>query len=237
MAGCALTAYTKGQLPGWIATAAKKQGHLPPDIILGINDDKARDAMDAGRDFIFLDHAYFRRGWERGNFRAVRSEVHLTRILPRPADRLEKYGVTIEPWRRTGTEIIVIPPSERQQAVYRCAGWTDRMLQQLDAITERPVRVKWGKFSSLREWLADAWAVVTYASVAGVEATLMGVPVFGTPRCPSWPVCAGPIERIETPDYSEARHEWACSLAYASWHMDELNEVQWKDYQYGRCGS
>ena len=59
----------------------------------------------------------------------------------------------------------------------------------------------------------------------------MGVPVFSTPHCCSWPINAGPLEKIETPERPD-RHAWACSLAYASWHADELERIDFRNYQY-----
>ena len=64
-----------------------------------------------------------------------------------------------------------------------------------------------------------------------MEAALMGVPVFSTNLCCSWPVNAGSLEAIETPGYPE-RHGWASSLAYATWHADELSRIEFRDYQY-----
>lgn len=222
----------KHEIADVIRGSAKQRGGCPHPIIVGINDDKARDAIKAKEDFIYIDHAYFDRGWERGNFRAVRGEVHLNKIVDRPKDRLKKYGVLIEPWRKTGREIIIVPPSERQQALYENEHWLLKTESKLCQITDRPVVVKNQKTTKMRDFCIDAWAVVTYASVAGVEAALLGIPVFSTTRCPSWPINAGTLEQIETPEYSDARLEWACSLSYATWNVRETKLVKWKDYDY-----
>lgn len=211
---------------------AKKTGGCNLDIIVGIQDDRARDAIRSGKDFISIDHAYFDRGWDRGNFRAIRNDVHLTRIIPRPTDRLKRYSVTIEPWRKTGREIVIIPPSERQIALYGIPDWLIKTESKLCEITDRPVTVKNQKTTKMRDFCRDTWAVVTFASVAGVEAALMGIPVFATDRCPAWPVNAGSLDQIETPMYSDARLEWAASLSYATWSTRDLLQVRWKDYDY-----
>jgi hypothetical protein len=59
----------------------------------------------------------------------------------------------------------------------------------------------------------------------------MGVPVFVGERDPALPVSSGPLEKIESPEFPE-RHEWACSLAYASWNSQEIGQVDWIDYDY-----
>jgi hypothetical protein len=217
-----------------IRGSAKKFEGCPHRIIVGIPDDSARDAIKKKEDFIYIDHAYFKRGWHEGNFRAVRGEVHLTEIKPRPADRIKHLGVRIDPWRKNGREVIIIPPSDRQVALYDIPDWLIKTESRLCEITDRPVVVKNRKTTRLKDFCFDAWAVVTYASVAGVEAALLGIPVFSTTRCPSWPLNAGTLEQIETPQYSERRHDLACSLSYATWNVKDIYKVQWKNYDYSR---
>ena len=223
---------TRKQLAAACATICTEQGGTMPEAIFGIRDGKVKAAREAAREYVYFDHSYFRRGWNNGNFRAVRNDIHLTELLDRPDDRMKKFGVEIEPWRRTGTEIVIIPPSQFQLAVYPCADWLCNIETLLHQVTDRPVICKTGKMQSLREFCKDAWAVVTYASVAGVEAALMGIPVFSTPNCPSYPVNAGRIQDIENPRYVDYRAKLAAGLAYASWHWDEVKHIKWDNYRY-----
>lgn len=234
-----ISSYTKAVIPDWAREDARKQGGSIPETVFGIRDtypgstvNIAKDHLNGRKEWVYFDHSYFCRGWEKGNFRAVRNGLHLTELLDRPDDRLSRFKVEIEPWRRTGLEVVIIPPSAAQVNVYGCSDWLMRMQARLPEITDRPVVTKYGKENKLREFCSDAWAVVTYASVAGVEAALMGIPVFSTERCPSWPVNAGQIEDIETPEYSDARREWACSLSYASWNVEDMHKTKWTDYRY-----
>lgn len=223
----------KNAVIDWIRRDHMAQGVEHPPIVRGILDGKAKALM--GTDpWLYVDHAYFQRGYAKGNLRCIRSGFHLTEMLDRPKDRLKKFGVKIEPWRKKGQEIIIIPPSDAQKAIYENDDWLCSVETKLCEVTERPVRCKSGKLIDLREFCKDAWAVVTYASVAGVEASLMGLPVFSTEKCPSWPVNAGRLEDIETPNYSDAREEWAAGLTYATWNVNELRDVKWLDYHYER---
>lgn len=212
-----------------VARCASENGWSGP-VVFGLDNSEISRFVRDGSDFLYWDHSYFRRGWDKENFRLTRRWVHLTEIKPRPDDRMKKFGVTIEPWRRRGEKVVVIPPTDFQRRL-GCYHWTDKTVERLASITDRPVVVKKEK-GRLMEFLEDAWAVVTWGSVAGVEAALMGVPVFAEPTCPAYPVSAGPLEQIETPEYSERRHEWACSLAYASWNINELGKMRFKDYDY-----
>ncbi len=200
-------------------------------------DPRNRQFMRSGADYLYTDHAYFDRGWEKHNFRIIRSAHHLTHVLPRPDDRLKRWGVEIEPWRKSGRSIVVIPPSKYYEDLYGVRTWLDTTLATLKQLTDRPLYIKTTK-GRLRECLLEeqnAHAVVCCISVAGMEAALMGVSVFSTPHCCSWPVNAGSLATIETPEYPE-RHGWASSLAYASWHADELAQIDFRDYHYSLRG-
>jgi len=222
----------KRHICGMVADAAKKQGGKAPHLVQGLMGGQAKVMRGLSEPWIYFDHSYFNRGWHNGNFRACRDNAHITQILDRPTDRLEKFNVKILPWRKTGERIILIPPSPYQRDFYDDEDWVGRTLRRLAEITDRTVYVKSDKTKPMRDVLHDAWAVVTRASVAGMDAALAGVPVFSTPDCCSWGVNAGPLEKIETPDYSDARLEWASSLAYASWNRSELQSVKWADYNY-----
>jgi hypothetical protein len=226
----------KGTICDVIRGVAKRMpGPAMPNVITGIHNDETKNHIKAGNDFIYIDHAYFKRGWEKGNFRAIRKGVHLTKILDRPKDRLKRWEVKIEPWRKTGREIVIIPLSERQKALYDAHDWQIQVESRLCEITDRPVVAKNQKTTSMRDFCRDTWAVVTYASVAGVEAALMGIPVISTSQCPSWPVSGGTLEKIEIPEYPDNRAEWAASLTYATWNTRELLQIKWRGYDYENC--
>lgn len=232
--------FIKVSCAGWIMDAIGKQakrrglGPVTPRINMGLTNPVLDEWVRAGQDFIYLDHSYFRRGWANNMFRAVRNACHLAQCKPRPDDRLKRFGVQIEPWRRErGSKIVIIPTYAGHERIWpETREWAHNVEQKLRGLTDRPIVVKSQK-GDLRGYLADAWAVVCNQSVAGVEAALMGVPVFSTPRCCSWPV-SNPIERIENPEFPD-RHDWATGLSYASWHTDEIDEVDWIDYDYSLC--
>lgn len=219
------------ELPSHAVSIANRQKAHIPHPAYGLLDGVARALRGRGKEWIYFDHSYFKRGWANGNFRVIRNGFHLTEILDRSDDRLKKFGVEIEPWRKTGREIVIIPPSQAQTAMFENPSWLCDIEAKLARITDRPVTCKSSKQTPLRDYLSDAWAVVTFASVAGVEAALMGVPVFSTDQCPSWPI-SGSLDNIESPNYADNRREWASSLCYASWNWEEMPQIKWDDYRY-----
>ena len=223
----------RNQLVNWVTQYQTMDcGRLP--VLVGLRDDRNIKWVRDGVEFLYGDHAYFDRGWDKNHFRLIRNGHHLAEVLPRPDDRLKRWDVQIEPWRKGGRTIVLIPPSPYYVDIYGIpADWVEQTVAKLKQHTDRPLMVKSGK-GRLRECLLeeqDAYAVVCAISVAGMEAALMGVPVFSEPRCCSYPVSSGAIEDIEHPEYPE-RFAWACSLAYASWGVEELESIDFRDYHY-----
>jgi hypothetical protein len=183
-----------------------------------------------GTDFLYVDHAYFKRGWEKGNFRLVRGAVHLTRIVPGPTDRLKQFGV-IHPYRKGGDKLVVLNTARVFADQFKMDGITDRIIKELQRHTDRDIVVRLkGDRTPMWQALEGAHAVVSLCTVAGVEAAMLGYPVFSIPQCPTWPINAGELKDIESPTYHD-RYEWANSLAWATWNKDEIKTIDFKGYQ------
>lgn len=183
-----------------------------------------------GKDFLYVDHAYFQRG--DSTFRLIRGDIHLTHIIDRPRDRLKRrWNVQMRDWRRNGSRVIVIPPSEWIDKLFKQPRWLEQRLSALRRNTDRPIYVKSNKLEPLEPLLEDAWAVVTFCSTAGLQAALAGVPVFAGPQCVCYPVSAGSVSKIEAPELKD-REPWLAGLAYATWSIDEIDRINWDDYNY-----
>ena len=172
------------------------------------------------RQFVFLDHAYFRRGYDNGNARVCVNGVHQNQLLNVPDDRKRVWGVEGLPWRK-GREVLVIVPSER---VCRFLGvsssWAKEAAQKLTQYTSRPIRMK-AKGSGLIGELKDCHAIVSLASVADVEAVKYGIPAFTSEWSPAAPVAQRDFKNIESPIYPD-REMWLRTLAYSTWNISEL---------------
>lgn len=227
----------KASVHNWIMQEIAKQAKARgirhhTNVVTGLMGLQPAQWTAEGRDWYYIDHSYFKRGWHNGHIRVIRNGCHLNLCKPRPDDRMKKFDVVIEPWRMVrGSKIVVIPTYDGHHRIYPgMQDWVRDTVLRLKELTSRPVVIKQGK-GGLREFLEDAWAIVTNMSVAGMEAALMGVPVFAAERCCAAPVSAGPLEKIESPEFPE-RHDWVTGLTYASWHVSELEKVNWIDYDY-----
>ncbi len=141
-------------------------------------------------------------------------------------DRWAALGISLEPWRGLGTEIVVLPQRGiGEPGIAMPSGWTNDVVQRLRSITDRPVRVRPhpGKDKTdPRSDLINAWAAVTWASGAGIKAIVAGVPMFH--EMPTW-VGAGAalsgIDRLETP-FKGDRLPMLRRLAWSQWNLAEI---------------
>ena len=198
-----------------------------------------------GRPFRFMDSGYFGNrpgprnphGWKWWH-RIVPNDLQHDAIIPRPADRWERMGLALHPWRRTGRKVLVVAPDEKACTVYGTSveRWLSETMASVKNHTDRPVilrervadpdtrtRDPGTSFSAV---LADdVHAVVTFNSVAATEAVMAGVPAFVTAPCnAARPVANLDLAAIDDPWYPDPDlvHAWVCHLAYGQFHNDEM---------------
>jgi len=185
-----------------------------------LSDERMMECWRKGLRFLHVDHAYFRRGYEGNNMRVSVDHFHTTKLLNVPADRLKRFGVSPQPWKK-GREVIVLAPSQKVCKVLGVSGhWAKETARLLMSHTDRPVRVK-EKGPGLLGELKDCHAVVGLSSVAEVEAAVYGVPVFASEHSPASTIAERDFTKIETPIYPD-REMWLRTLTYSQWHKSEM---------------
>lgn len=190
------------------------------------------------RGFIHRDR-YFMVGWEGLNGRANYLNDQS------PADRWEELGVSLSPWRETGRHIVLCGQVPWDASVQHTdhAQWCRETVERLGTLTDRVIRfrphplqpdaidvsnlpVQVSLEVSLQEDLQDAWAVVTFNSNAGVEATLAGVPAFVADEGGmGYSLLNKDLRLIESPCMPD-RRQWLCDLAYTQWTLGEIASGQ-----------
>ncbi len=193
-------------------------------MFFGVQYPQTQKAMLRDKEpFLFVDHAYFNRGYQLGNFRVCQNAFHKVEWEPRPADR-RRIAPKLDPWKKDGGHIVVVPPADSWKKIIDFGDWTQRVCSTLKRHTQRKVIVLEKKGGFL-DAMKRSWAVVVNCSVAGVEAAIAGYPVFCEPLCPAYPVACNDYSKIETPLYPD-REEWLNSLCYAQWNVKEFGEVR-----------
>lgn len=193
--------------------------------------------MAGGKPWFSLNKGYFRRGqFFRATYRALQHDGR-GQPGPRARHRFDALRIPIRPWRRSGSHILLCPNSPRWFEMRGTSfdAWRARVMADIAAHTDRPVRIRWkSDRAPLEADLCDAWAVVIFDSTAGLEAALAGVPVFATTECPALRMGCGDLARIEDPPMPDGdqRYAVACVLAANQWTLDEMRAGQcWRDIQ------
>ena len=173
---------------------------------------------EAGEPFVFMDHAYFDRGYENANFRVLLNSIHRTNTLDGlSVDRKPKGE---KEWHQ-GDKVFVIPVPPNIAEWHDAHRWTTETIERLRQHTNREIVVKPKNGPPMRDLLRQAWAVVSHSSVAAVEAAYLGVPVFGPKTSPAYPVGLADLSKIEEPIKPD-RDKWLRTLSYSQFSFNEI---------------
>jgi len=195
---------------------------------------------DNGIDFYYMDTGYIGNypsksnphGWKKWH-RIVKNDVQHNEITDRPDDRWRRLDYPIVP-RKSGTHILVVTPSEKPCKFYGIDQneWCNNTVREIQKHTDRPIKIRHKQDRQIRirnsifDDLRDCHALVTYQSVAAVEAVLFGVPAFTSAPTAADPVCDKDLSLIDTPTKQDTDkiHKWAHHLAYGQYHISELKD-------------
>ncbi len=190
-----------------------------------------------GRKFITWDRGYARRvfatwlprGENGGYYRWTISAWQMKALRDVTGDRWDALRTPLMPWRTKGDHIVVAKPSPTYERVHGIPNWTKLTIQQLKAITKRPILVRDKESRTpLQDDLKDAHCLVTHGSIAAVESVILGTPVFVHPDSAASLVGLTDLTHIERPIYPD-RKQWVWSLAYSQYSERELvNGTLWK---------
>jgi hypothetical protein len=218
-----------------------------PLVIRGILKHKImKQCWEDGRKFLYMDSGYIgnRRNPLNPNgfkiwHRLVPNDLQHNEVVPRPDDRWRRLQHPILPLRRRGSKILLAVPDEKPCKFYGIdlETWIADTVATIKQHTDRPVivrrraplRIDRIQNDTLEKALSDAFALVTFNSVAATEAIFLGIPAFTlAPANAASPVASQDLSKIETPYYpdQDKLHAWACHLAYGQFHNSELANGQ-----------
>jgi hypothetical protein len=188
--------------------------------------------------FYFTDMPYWGR-WMGDNrsecyWRVIPNSLHCDWVKDYPADRFNKLNIAVKEWRTAGDHILVCPSSVTMSRFYDKPNWLNETLNELKKHTDRPIKVRHkprGNNTSgpraatipFEEDLKNAWAVVTLASIAGVEAACLGIPVFTSQHSPCSQLQNLDLSQIESPRLVD-REKWLNTLSYYQYTEEELKK-------------
>lgn len=203
---------------------------------LGVNNETAKKCRN--KKWLFTDMPYWNR-WmgpdtaDTCSWRVIPNALHETNIHSYPSDRCK--DVQLFDWRKTGDHILVCPSSTTMTmwaSNQTESEWIDNTTNELKRYTDRKIVIRrkprLGKLSGpmvestpLSQDLLNCWAVVTNCSIVGVQAAILGIPVFCHRLSPAIAVGNTRLMDIENPHMPE-RQAWVNTLSYRQFSKAEL---------------
>jgi len=213
-----------------------------PVIIRGLKHRKAlKYCKEKGIDFYYMDTGYFGNWKHKTYHRITRNNLqYIGPIIDRPPDRLNATGIKPEPMS-DGSDILLVLPSNKVMTFFNIDldNWIRQTTKELKKYTDRkiitrlkPPRRKRIRDNSLAEALRkDIYCVVTFNSIAAVEALMSGKPAITLGPNAAQQLCSEKISEIESikrPSidkvYSFLKH-----LSYQQFTWEEMqNGFAWK---------
>jgi len=242
-----MAAYPEAEFMAGARYKRSKRTIKDPILIRGITTgDYAKYAEKNGRDYYFMETGYL------GNYRSPNNQnarkiyhrieknnMQQTRIMDVPDDRWNKLcefnpDLEYHGWKKNpGSKILLIMSTDKPFEFYgdNRQQWIDNTIATLKAHSDREIviREKAGRSDrtddSIYDALADdVWALVTYNSIAAVEAIQFGIPAFSMAPTAASAVSSTDLTQIENPPKpdEELIQRWLWSIAYGQFSLTEL---------------
>jgi len=201
--------------------------------------------------FYFMDRPYWGESRKYPGILRITKNGHTKNFLEdRSNDRFKKYfPFNIEPWKKTGSKIVICPPTHSIAVMFNQESWLDNTLKILKENTDREIVVRnkgYNPDSKIDElgrlmpgpsdnedtstpidW-NDTHAIVAFNSNITIEATARGIPVFTDSMNACAPIAELDFSKIETPRYTD-REPCYYSLAYGQFTQEEIiNGYAWE---------
>jgi hypothetical protein len=185
---------------------------------------------DAGCNYWQMDNGY--RGRNK-YFRITKNawqHVGLEQSNPLRWERLSKeYNLKIRPWNK-GSKIVVAMSTEHLYKLHglNISDWLEKTIATIKKHSDRKILVREKKAKGpIEDTLKDAHALVTYTSMAALDALQMGVPVFCSEKCAAAPMALQDLTRIEHPLYPDDRERLFWTMADHQFTENELASGMW----------
>jgi CRP-like cAMP-binding protein len=225
-----------------------KDNITDPILVRGISaGNYIKHAADNNRDFYFIETGYLGNYRSENNLtgrkvyhRIEKNAMQQRRFLDVPDDRWKALcqfspALTYHGWRKNpGSKILLIMSTEKPFEFYgeNKDTWVDQTIKKIQQHTDRPIvikdkpgRAQRNSTDNIYDALNDdVWAVVTYNSIAAVEAIQSGIPAFALAPTAAAPVASADLTQIENPikPDEDIIMKWLASVAYGQFSIDEI---------------
>ena len=225
---------------GYISNWEKEEQTDTPLIIRGLggNSRKAiQHCINNNRPFYAIDTGYIQPvGTTKKMYhRVTRNNLQNQQaLIERPKDRLSRLGYSYRKFT-PGSKILICPPSEKVMRLFGQPDpktWTQNVVKELREYTDRPIEIRLKPdradrvtINTMEQALADdVYCMVTYNSIAAVEAILYGKPAIALGPNAAATICNSELSEIETLTIPEKELviKFAAHLSYCQFTEGEM---------------
>lgn len=223
----------------------KNNNNNTPVIVRGLTERKViRLCEKQKRDYYYIDTGYIGNLQKRKDYhRVVKNDVQ--NMIPRydlPEDRflqlpLARENIRFRGWKKFNGPILVVTPSSKPCIFYGIDRdtWVEETIAEIKKYTDRQIiiRDKAGRVERVGNNSVPVQLIneqihclVTYNSIAAVEAIGAGVPAIATAPGAASELCTKNISDIESPFYPDEDKvvAWQNWLAYCQYTPSEMND-------------
>lgn len=207
-----------------------------PIVVRGIAKKKVmHKAIEDGRDFYYIDTGYFGNEKTKLYHRCVKNGLQFNLPVWRdcPDDRFLATGTQIRK-KTPGRNILVCPPSQKALSYWNVSlqEWLVETTDEIAKHTDRPIVIREKQKRHIRTnedtmemaLQRDVHCMVTYNSIAAVEALILGKPVFTMGPNAAKPLANTDLKRLENPlmPVVDRVRDLCCNLAYGQFTPAEM---------------
>lgn len=213
-----------------------------PVIIRGLTFRTAiKEMISQGRLYYYVDNGYFGNNISKQWFRIIKNHVHDVReIIARDRSRLDRCMLQLKP-RSPGRNILLAPPSAKSFTIWDIdqQQWIQDTVKKIQQHSDRPIVIREKRsreermtVDTMDEALSrDVHCLITYNSVAAVEAVMAGKPAICLGPNAAQQVSSRTLEDIDNaffPD-DDLREAWLRHLSYSQFCFTEMSDgTAWK---------
>lgn len=209
-----------------------------PLIIRGVGGGSRKaiqNCWKTGRNFYIIDTGYFGNVKHKTWHRVTKNNLqNLGPVVPHGSGRLETIGYQYVPFT-SGETILICPPSEKVMMIFDQPSpeqWTKNVINELKKYTDRPIEVRLKP--TRRERVStdtiqsalqkDVHCLITYNSIAAVEALMAGKPAIALGPNAAQIICntsLSDVNNLNKPIKSTMKR-FLSHLAYSQFTEDEI---------------
>jgi lipopolysaccharide biosynthesis glycosyltransferase len=189
-----------------------------PVIIRGNSKSKVNainTCIQRGLTWYNIDTGYLGNGQLKHYHRISKGNYqNLETVIDRPCDRLDRIMFKIQKKKKHGNKILLCPPSQKVMSIYNLTveEWLEKTIEEIKKYSDREivVRVKDQNRKSrvVNDPITvafdnDVYCVITYNSIAALEAVMYGLPTFTLGPNAAEPLCNTDLSKIENPYFPD----------------------------------